>query len=139
MGLLRSLLNWVRGTIGPSARTAPADPEGDFRCGICGTAVTGPDATCPLCGSSDAVAADEVPARADGLSGAGAAEHSVADDTGTAAARLADGDLLARHAGRWERVDGGYRVRLPDGDRKVATTEEVRVLLYRLDTGQGDG
>lgn len=130
MGLVSSLLDWFRGLVGPAESDAVPGPEPTFQCAICGTSVADPDSTCPLCGSSDIITPDDGAASSDGLSGRPAAERTVADDTSAAAATLARTDLLARHEDRWERVDGGYRVTLPTGVRKVDSKEEVRAILY---------
>ncbi len=130
MGLVSSLLDWVRGLVGSAEPDAVAEEAPTYRCAICGTTVEDADSACPLCGSSDIVTPDDRATSSEGLSGRPAAERTVTDDTAAAASTLARTDLLARHEDRWERVDGGYRVTLPDGDRKVDSKDEVRAVLY---------
>lgn len=139
MGVINSLLESLRGVFGSNGAPTAAEPAPAYRCTICGTEVDSPGETCPLCGSTDTAANDDGAAAAEGLSGRPAAEQGVVDDTSTAASRLAQADLLTRFEDRWERVDGGYRVVLPDGDRKVDSRDEVRALLYRHDPDRREG
>lgn len=131
MGLLDALLSRLRRLFGSRVPPEAQEPERSYRCAVCGTEVEGPESTCPLCGGSDVESEGERRQSGSGLQGVGPMERSVSDETTEAASVLAETDPLAAHEDRWERIDGGYRVQLADGDRKVDSKDEVRVLLYR--------
>lgn len=137
MGVINSVLDHIRGLFGSGESTTRTEPGESYRCTICGTQVDGPADTCPLCGSTDVAANRAGSTPSDGLSGR-PAERNVRDDTSTAASRLARSDPLRRFDDRWQRVEGGYRVSLPDGDRIVDSKDDVRAVLYRHDPDRRD-
>lgn len=131
MGLLDALLSRLRRLFGARVPPAAPEPERSYHCSVCGTEVEGPESTCPLCGGTDVETEGERRQPGSGLQGVSPTERSVSDGTAEAATVLAETDPLDAHDDRWERIDGGYRVQLADGDRKVDSKDEVRALLYR--------
>jgi uncharacterized Zn finger protein (UPF0148 family) len=131
MGLLDRLRAWWRRRFGSGSADEAADRAAGYECAVCGTPVEDPDGECPLCRSTDVVPAGSADGAAADPS-AGARERVATADDG-AVDRLEelreDGELLRRHADRWQPVDGGFRVETSDGTREVDSREEAAALL----------
>jgi hypothetical protein len=142
MGLLDGLRRWWRrrfgsGGDGAEAGTGDADATsessgtGGYECAICGTAVEGPDASCPVCRSGDIVAADR--RTAGGRSSPASTRQYVENTDDDPVERLQQvresGEILDAHADRWERTDDGFRVETPDGEVTVPSRVEAAALL----------
>lgn len=181
MGVLERLRGWwrsVTGDDGDVETTVEGTGTYDYECSVCGTGVDEPDADCPLCRSSDVVAADARPPSAtstggstrgpDGVSVGGEfsppgtgvgrdgrrtedpptaefgrrrpVRRSVAPADDAAVERLRElrgagdgGELLERHADRWEPHAEGFRVETAAGTRIVDSHEDVVALLRATD------
>jgi hypothetical protein len=142
MGLLDGLRRWWRRRFGSGADaeedgTEDADAASDsseasgYECAICGTAVEGPEASCPVCRSGDIVAADRD--TTDGRSAPAATRQHVEENDEDPVERLQQvrdsSEILEAHADRWEQTDEGFRVETPDGEVTVPSRVEVAALL----------
>lgn len=139
MGLLDRLRSLVRRRGGSDDETesasdteesAPSAEKG-YECAICGTAVEGPDASCPVCRSGDIVAADRD--TSDGRSAPAATRQHVEERDDDPIERLKQvrdsSEILGAHEDRWEELDGEFRVETPDGEVTVTSRIEVAALL----------
>lgn len=144
MGLLDGLRRWWQRQFGSGAETdderaeaasdteESAQPAGaSYECAICGTAVEGPDESCPVCRSGDIVATDRD--TTDGRSAPATARQHVEESDDDPVDRLqqirSSSEILDTHDDRWTEVDGEFRVETPDGEVTVPTRVEVAALL----------
>ena len=131
MGLLDRLRAWWRRRFGGGSGDAGA-ARAAHECAVCGTAVEDPAGECPLCRSTDVVPAGSAAGDGGDAAAAGARRRvETADEAAVDRLRelREDGELLQRHADRWEPVDGGFRVRTGNGTREVDSREEAAALL----------
>lgn len=130
MGPFDRFTTWLRGLLGREPAAGP-EPTAEYRCVVCTTAVEDPDGECPLCHSTELLAADA--AELDDVSGATERTVETDPEIESALRETLGEDPLEAHADRWERRDGGYRVEGPDGGvERPATRAELRATLRRL-------
>lgn len=145
MGTLDRLRTWIGDLLGrgsaddpavdePASGGGPGGAAADYECAVCGTPVEEPAGECPLCHSTETVAAGADPGEAE--TAGSATEHTAAADPTTEATlrETLGEDPLDRHAGKWERLDdGGYRVERPDGGvERTDSRAGARALLAEL-------
>jgi hypothetical protein len=135
------------GDAGPAASPAQS---ADYECAICGTAVEGPESTCPVCHSEDVVRADGRDSTADTEQPTPNRHVEESDDTAERLQQVRNSsEILEAHDDRWTEIDAdadgdgdagagvdsdadahaGFRVETPDGEVTVASRVEVAALL----------
>lgn len=128
MKYLSRIKNWVSRLLGKSK---PSDRE-RLKCSICGTAVPEGESSCPLCGSTDLISANDPgtsPARS--LSRERATQHTepAADESVTQLQRVRTNQILSNNPDAWTETKEGYEVSVDNDTRVVGSKQEAAQLL----------